>query len=358
MKIFGVFRGFPGLGRVVSGLSILTMLRKEGHEVKGYSYLQGVSALKDQNIDFIIEEQPSDHQIMALGLNPVGEASARLIESITKEAPDLVIIDGEPLLVSTLSMVYPREKILALLNPADLHNQSLPEASIAFFCSHYLAAGNAIVHGVNGADISIPDKYKNCNILKVNTILRESVLGIEVSYKDTIVIILGGGCSNSSESFYSSTADMGKKIIDAALSMTTEKFIIYCNDKKLADEINGYKTLDNLRIVSDYTRPEIMYKNAKMVICRAGRNTLSELLYLNIPAILMSTSGDFRSVEQGKNIDAVCALRPHRLIKASVNESTEQIVMKIINAISGIDDGFYFEPGNNKALTFIEHIMA
>ncbi|MCR4656324.1 MAG: hypothetical protein K5770_08870 [Lachnospiraceae bacterium] len=46
MKIYGVFRGFHGLGRVMFGISMLSMLREAGHEVKAYSYLQGVKALR------------------------------------------------------------------------------------------------------------------------------------------------------------------------------------------------------------------------------------------------------------------------------------------------------------------------
>lgn len=45
MKIFGIFRGFPGLGRVVVGAGLLSMLKARGHEVKAYSYLQGNAVL-------------------------------------------------------------------------------------------------------------------------------------------------------------------------------------------------------------------------------------------------------------------------------------------------------------------------
>ena len=38
MKILGIFRGFPGLGRIVSGVSILETLRdKYGFKVKAVS---------------------------------------------------------------------------------------------------------------------------------------------------------------------------------------------------------------------------------------------------------------------------------------------------------------------------------
>lgn len=41
-KILGILRGFPGLGRVVSGVSILETLRDSyGYDIKIISYLQG-----------------------------------------------------------------------------------------------------------------------------------------------------------------------------------------------------------------------------------------------------------------------------------------------------------------------------
>ena len=41
-KILGIFRGFPGLGRVVSGVSLLETLRDEyGYCIDIISYLQG-----------------------------------------------------------------------------------------------------------------------------------------------------------------------------------------------------------------------------------------------------------------------------------------------------------------------------
>ena len=41
-RILGIFRGFPGLGRVVAGVSLLETLRDDyGFDVRVTSYLQG-----------------------------------------------------------------------------------------------------------------------------------------------------------------------------------------------------------------------------------------------------------------------------------------------------------------------------
>lgn len=52
MKTLGIFRGFPGLGRVVSGVSILEALRDTyGFKVRAVSYLQGNEYLKTKGFE-------------------------------------------------------------------------------------------------------------------------------------------------------------------------------------------------------------------------------------------------------------------------------------------------------------------
>ena len=353
MKIYGFFRGFPGLGRVMSGISILSMLKDMGHEIKAYSYLQGVQALKEHGIDFLLEKQPPKHQVMAIGINPICEVAGEIISKICLDKPDMVIVDGEPLFICTLAMVYPRRRIISLLNPADLYNPALPVSTIKFYHSHYLAAGSAIVHGVDKDSIVLPDEDYKCEILKTNTILRHDVIDTEIFEGKEIVSILGGGSSNSSDNFWDSTITMGKQIMEAAKYLDSEKFVIYCNDSRVADKLSEYKNSNNVRIISKYTLPHEIYSTAKVVICRAGRNTISEILFLNLPAILMSSCGDFRSSEQEKNIDQACSFRGGRLLKLENMEGGKGLVEKIRKAISADDKGFVFVPGNKDAIEFI-----
>lgn len=356
MKIYGIFRGFPGLGRVMSGISILSALKNEGHEVKAYSYMQGIAPIDDNDFEKIIEDVAEGNEITSMGLNPIGRIGERLIETICNDNPDLVIIDGEPLLISTLAAVYPRSKIMALLNPADLYNPSLLKSSKEFFHAHYLAAGTAVVHGIDHEKFVFPDNRRGCNIYTINTILRQEVIDVIIGEKKRIVAILGGGCNNSSLSFFNSTLEMGYRIIEAAGLMSGEQFTIYCNDKMLAQDLLLRCKVDNVSIVEAYTSPKEMYKNAKAVVCRAGRNTISEVLYLNIPAVLMSTSGDYRSEEQENNIDQVCNLKPGRLVKSNNRDSDKELMEKISSVITASDNGFIFQVGNKEVLDHIKGV--
>lgn len=353
MKVFGIFRGFPGLGRVMAGISIMSELKAMGHETKAYSYLRGKEAINEHGLEFILQRQPTSHQIMALGINPIGEISEALIDKICSEKPDLIIIDGEPLFLSTLAMVYPREKIVSLLNPMDIYNLSLPLSSLKFLRMHYLSAGRAIIHGIKKEEITLLQNYSGCDILQVNTILRKSIIDMNIKERKKVVTILGGGCSNASDSFFEATLEMGEKVIEAAKNMREEEFVIYCNDSNLANRLFENKNLYNVKIVSKYTLPENMYSSAKVVLCRAGRNTLSEILYLNIPAVLMSTNGDFRSIEQKMNMEQVCALNPDRFVKFNIEESGIKLIEKIKYLISVKENNYCFVPGNQEAIKFV-----
>lgn len=353
MKIYGIFRGFPGLGRVMSGLSILSELKSLGHEVKAYSYLQGVTVLKDYEIEFLIDEQPPNNQIMAIGLNPICKVAGDIINLICSEKPELVIIDGEPLLISTLAMVFPRERILSLLNPADLYNPTLPDSTIKFYHSHYLSSGFAIVDGIDKNSIILPDDSRGCDILKTNTILRRDVIDTIISNNNDIVSVLGGGSSNASDSFLNSTIEMAKRILEAAILLPNESFRIYCNDARIANEILMEPYLPNVKVIAHYTSPKDIYSSAKVLLCRAGRNTISEILYHDIPAVLMSSSGDFRSSEQDKNIELACSLRDGRLFKYNKDENGKQLADKILKAENSNKCNVPFVPGNEEAMSFI-----
>lgn len=359
MKILGIFRGFPGLGRVVSGVNLLKELEKKGHEVYGYSYLQGLDVLKSYNIKFFLDEELLRTNIMEIGLNPISKVASELIKKIIDENVDLVIIDGEALLISTLSLVFPREKIVALLNPTDLFNASLPKSTILFYEKHYLAAKTAIIHSPYFEENILKEKENlTSDIHLINTIIRTDVLEVKKQIKkENIIGILGGGSANSSENFYQSTILIGKKIINIAKILSKENFLIFCNDLAVSKILKDYSSsLKNVKIIEKYAEPKELYSKAKLVMCRSGRNTVSEVLYLQIPSILFASKGDFRSKEQEKNIELVSQINPAKMKKANIDESVETIIEKI-KALSQKEDAFIFNAGNQEALEILENIL-
>lgn len=357
MKIFGIFRGFPGLGRVVAGSGLLKTLAERGHKVKAYSYLQGNDLLASYNFDRIISEQPPSQHVMIIGLNPISKEAGLLIETIVRENPDAVLIDGEPLLTSTLAMVFPREKIFCLLNPSDVENKSLPISSLKFYRSHYLSAGHAFVHGITPKNYSeLADEY-SCRLHGVPTILRPSVLNLSPLKRGSFLVgILGGGSKMASQNFLRSTVKIAQDIFSLAKLLSTEKFILYCNDKEIFETLKDSAPC-NLELVSEYVAPEIIYPKAKAILCRAGRNTVSEALFLKIPTVLFSTQGDFRSAEQNKNIERACGLSKGFMQKCFIGEPPAAIARKLHDAMKNSNADTKFVAGNDIVLDYIENLL-
>ena len=60
--------------------------------------------------------------------------------------------------------------------------------------------------------------------------------------------------------------------------------------------------------------PNDIYSNAKLVLARAGRNTISELLHLKIPSLLFATSCNIRGSEQSQNLKSVKEISQGQLL--------------------------------------------
>lgn len=356
MKIYGIMKGIPGLGRVAAGVGLLKQLKNRGHQVKVYSYKQGLDLVNKCELTPIVDCLPIDRHITVIGLNPISRESGNLISKIVHDNPDLVILDGEPLLTSTLAMVFPREKILSLLNPTDIVNDELPVSTIRFYRYHYLRAGHAIVHSFKKENYTKIGQEYECNILSVPTILRPEILDLQregARNPEHIVGVLGGGSNMASDGFFSSTVSIAKNIIQLARFLSNEQFVIYCNDYQVYKTVND-NLPDNATLIHNYTEPRLIYNNAKIVLCRAGRNTVSELLFLNIPSLLYATQGDFRSSEQERNINEVCKLSKGIIRKCSPDDNVEKVYTEMQHALATTNTKHNFLPGNQEVIRYIE----
>lgn len=147
MKVLGIFRGFPGLGRVVSGVSLLETLRdKYACKIKMISYLQGNCYLRLRGYEGMQEAIPMD--FCSIGLLPTNRMGVHIHSEIKSFAPDIVLVDGEPLIVQSLKISYPSLKIVTLLNPADVDNPHNDKEAMDFFNHLYSLSDLAIVHGL------------------------------------------------------------------------------------------------------------------------------------------------------------------------------------------------------------------
>lgn len=276
MKILGIFRGFPGLGRVVSGVSLMETLRdKHGFDIRIISYLQGNCYLSARGYSALQEAVPMDY--CSIGLLPTNKMGVHIHNTIKDFEPDIVIVDGEPLIIQALRISYSNLKIVALLNPADVDNPNNDREAMDYFNALYSMADLAIVHGLR----TIPStRYKYKKLVSINTILREEVMCINNTPSNHIYCILGGGTVNAGYQFSASTIRIAELCQQVVHKLPDHKMHIVCSSQNIYDVINENCSSTNVILHRNILKADQYYTNAALIITRSGRNTLSELAYL------------------------------------------------------------------------------
>ena len=350
MKIAGIFRGFPGLGRVVSGVELITHFKDHYNaDIRIFSYLQGEKYLSQKG--FTTNHIVSEHDFSSIGIIPVSAYGEYIFNQIADFNPDIVIIDGEPLILHSLRVVYPNLKIVALLNPFDVHNPYNQSSSSLIFNDMYSKANLAIVHGF--WKLEKPNKYNE--FLSINTIIRKEVLSIKPTFsKNKICCILGGGTVNSKIEFQEKSISIAYKCIQLADVFRDFEIHIFCSNKLIYNEVTKYKIQSNTFIHANIHDCYEFYSNSKLIIARAGRNTISEVLYLGIPTIAIPTGCKFRSKEQKTNAEIIERISSKKIVNIiediDINELINQckIMLKIENQMLST-----WVPGNAQAIEMI-----
>lgn len=342
MKVLGIFRGFPGLGRIVSGVSLLETLRDRYNcEIEIISYLQGNRYLKSKGYKGLREAIPMDY--CSIGLLPTNKMGVHINDKIKSFSPDLIIIDGEPLILHSIKISHPTIKVVCLLNPADVDNPHNDKEAMDYFNNLYSLADLAIVHGLR-TPIQV---YKYNKLISVPTILRSEILHVRNKPSNDIYCILGGGTVNVGYQFESSTISIANVCKSLANRLSDFNMHIICSSQNIFDALNESKDAVNVILHNDVLAAEKYYSNAALVITRSGRNTLSELAYLGIPSLSLVTGDSYRRIEQEQNLNSICA---KNILSVSSDTPIEEIYEKTMHLIKQGRSNNNYVPGNDLAI--------
>ena len=338
-KILGILRGFPGLGRVVSGVSILETLRDSyDYDVKIISYLQGNKYLNSRGYNNLNEVTPMDY--CSIGLLPTNKMGVYIHNCIREFTPDLIVVDGEPLMIKSIKISHPSIKVVALLNPADVVNPNNNKEAMDFFNEFYSLSDLAIVHGLRRID---KDSRYN-EFLSISTIIRPEIIGVKNVPTNNIYCVLGGGTVNVEQQFVDSTITIGQLCQKVASLLPQYTMHIVCSSQNIFNVLNR-----NNEII-----PAVQYYcNAGLVITRSGRNTLSELAYLGIPAISFVSGCSYRKVEQTNNIND---LNIPTIVPACMSISPVAFA-DLCHKLMQVKKGETMLPGNDEAIESILKVI-
>ena len=346
-KILGIFRGFPGLGRVVSGISLLeTLQMKHNCDIEIITYLQGSEYLASKGLQGGYRVCPADY--CSIGLLPTNKMGVSIHSKIKAFKPDLVIIDGEPLILQSLRISYPSLKIVALMNPADVDNPQNDKEAMDYFNALYQLSDLAIIHGLR----AIVPQYPYKDYISIKTILRPEILDIKNKPSNNIYCILGGGTVNAEPAFVDSTVKIGELCKAAAAYLPEYNMHIICSSPNICNAISSGK--GNVFIHREVMNAADYYSDACLVITRSGRNTLSELAYLGIPTISFISGCAYRQVEQKQNMDNIDS---DGVISANLSVNPTEFALTCRSAIETKYASSHFEPGNEVAVNRVLDIL-
>ena len=351
MKIVGIFRGFPGLGRVVAGMEILKEFQASRNAlVKVFTYLQGFEYARGSAFEISTIESPND--LCQVGIMPVSKSGEGIVAEIEKFEPDFILIDGEPLLVSLIKLRFPHLTVVVLLNPFDVTNKNLPVSTQLFFEDCYAKADICIVHGL--WEIDKPLRFNN-KFFSVNTFVRKEIRNIRNDpSSDRIVCLLGGGTVRTADAFLQNTFKIADHSILLARDHPNLLFDIFCGCREIYEQVSAnIDPLPNIRLHREIMPSLKIFESARMVISRAGRNTISEILTIGIPALLFATNCQIRGHEQQANI--VAAQKLSSSIMGMAIESSSKMAGEIFSQLmTSQNNKSPWLSGNNELFKILE----
>lgn len=346
-KILGIFRGFPGLGRVVAGVDLLETLKEDfGCDVKLISYLQGNRYLESRGYTGLKEVSSMDY--CSIGLVPTNKMGVYIHKTIRDFMPDVIVVDGEPLILQSIKISYPNIKVVALLNPADIDNPNNDREAMDFFNALYSLSDLAIVHGLRHVERN--KKYKD--IISINTIIRREIIKVKNIPTNNIYCVLGGGTVNVGQQFEDSTLRIGELCKNVAAFLPKHTMHIICSSQNIFKVLNENCHSENVTLHEDIISAKKYYSDACLVITRSGRNTLSELAYLGIPAIAFVSGCTYRKVEQSNNIKDLDA---PTIVSGSLEMPLKVFAESCLNMI-GTRAECFLQCGNDEAIKRILEI--
>lgn len=344
-KILGIFRGFPGLGRVVAGVSLLETLRdKLNFDIRVISYLQGKIYLESHGYVDLPEASSMDY--CSIGLMPTNKMGSIIHNTIREFKPNVIMIDGEPLILQSIKISHPNIKVVALLNPSDVFNPTNDKEAMDYFNALYSLSDLAIVHGLR--HIENNGRYKN--LISINTIIRHEIMAVKNNPTKSIFCVLGGGTVNTAQQFSLSTLKIGKLCQNVAALLPQYTIHIICSSNNIFNMLKKNHYSNNIKLYENIIPAQRYYSEACLVITRSGRNTLSELAYLGIPTISFISGCMYRKDEQTNNIND---LNMPTIVSASLGITTKKFAELCLKMIGKRADNF-FQSGNNEA---IKHIL-
>lgn len=297
---------------------------------------------------------------------PFGLETKKCVAAIEQFQPDLIINDGEPYLIEVTRDIL-KLPALVLAHPADLYSSANSKLAIDLFRYFYSKADLVMAHGLGRIP---PDQTriggKAGTVIETNTIIRDRLYQQTLVSQPEIVTtspfvvgVLGGGSQNVSSQFQAGTATFGAWMIQACNELGIHQATLYCADRAIYQTLKTIPSPQTaLKLVADPIDNSTDIIQADLVIGRAGRNLLSELIALGKRGIVVPVNAEkFRAGNQLQTAEMAVNLNPN-LHLALVQEGYDAFRDTLRRAIAANYQTIHWQPGNATALAAIQEFLS
>lgn len=305
-KLLLVCRGWPGLGRVIQSYCLFELVRALRPTSQGefYSSGPGLAWLEEQEV--LVKDLPTVPQQLSTMSYLLQAPAVRLFQSIQKDPPSAIVVDGEPLIVPVLRTFY-QGPIVAMLNPAEVIGRD--EARAAAFLTFVETADAIICSALDAAPGCTRWPHAKVPAFELAPLVRHEFLAAKGAQTSgtrrranppRVVVVLGGGSMND-RAMQFATAEIASGIVAAAHALENVQFSVFSLDPSI-QEMLGTRPRNIELHSSDRCAKDIC--EAAVVVARAGRNTTAEILAVGVPTILIpSDTRNLRGREQRRNAE-------------------------------------------------------
>lgn len=300
MKILAVCRGAPGLGRVAPSLALAQTLRGADPASRALfaTYAAGYAYLRAIGEDVIDLGAPD-----GLFIDSVAPQALHVLDLAERHAPDVVLVDGEFLLLPTLAHL--RVPVVYLANPHDLIG---PTNAFRRVNRLLLAHAAGIIISSLGCRRAHPltDLVPGVGCIEVPPLVKSFPSGHgRPTGRLRVLVSTGGGSIGADPRFREATDAALRRVLAVLADRYAAGRIAAATVVLGADATPPLRPWpDWLTVIAQPIELTGQYTHHDVFVARAGRNTCAEAIYAGIPTVALPITADqHRGGEQRSNAE-------------------------------------------------------
>ena len=293
-------RARPGLGRLTEALALLGLLEAAGAPVRlltspeAASYARRISPHPVG--DFTLAGGPDPQQALIDSRD-----LQRLLSSLSRTRPAALVVHGYPLLLPLLRRAFPGQ----LVAMANLHDLASPghTAGARRLAAELHSAADLVLVGELRRGVRL-EQLGSTPVLRLPALVRPELLSAQATAAGPPVAVLGGGSRGDRR-----LRESNRRILDRLEAAVVAGELPGCRVFP-GDDVDPQRH-PRLQPGGDRAGYARHLLAARLVVARAGRSSMAELLALGRRAVVIPARSDtLRGLEQLANATRAAALSP------------------------------------------------